>query len=246
MTPMPTPSSPLFAAGFDWLEALLPFLFVAFWIISQVFAVLRRIGGGPQPPARIDRPRPQPRPAGDVRSELEKQIEEFLRQSSGDRSRRPAPQAEPARPASAPARPATDPVRPAAEPVVRRPTPATPPAQPPRPTASPSKTARTERERPAVGSREARRTVRPATIAPASAAAPLPSAAETVARHVQDAFSHDLAHARGGLAHEATAAEPAQQPGTLAAELAEMLRSPAATRRAVLLREVLDRPVDRW
>jgi hypothetical protein len=239
MTPMPTPCSPLFAAGFDWLEALLPFLFVAFWIISQVFAVLRRIGGGPQPPARIDRPRPQPRPAGDLRSELEKQIEEFLRQSSGEQSRRPAPQAEPARPVPGPARPAP-------EPVVRRPPPAAPPAQPPRPVTAPSRPARTERERPAVDPREARRRTRPATVTPSSAAAPLPSAVEPVARHVQDAFSHDLAHSRGGLAHEATPPEPAQQPGSLAAELAEMLRSPAATRRAILLSEVLERPVDRW
>ncbi len=39
-------SHPLFAAGFDWLEAILPLLFVLIWIISQVFAVLRRVRGG--------------------------------------------------------------------------------------------------------------------------------------------------------------------------------------------------------
>ena len=41
-------SHPLFAAGFDWLEAILPLLFVLIWIISQVVAVLRRVRGGLQ------------------------------------------------------------------------------------------------------------------------------------------------------------------------------------------------------
>ena len=36
---------PLFAAGFDWLEAVLPLLFVFIWIISQVVAFFRRVGG---------------------------------------------------------------------------------------------------------------------------------------------------------------------------------------------------------
>ena len=36
----------LFAAGFDWLEAILPLLFVLIWIISQVVAVFRRVRGG--------------------------------------------------------------------------------------------------------------------------------------------------------------------------------------------------------
>ena len=31
----------LFAAGWDFLETLLPFLFVGFWILSQVFSVFR-------------------------------------------------------------------------------------------------------------------------------------------------------------------------------------------------------------
>ncbi len=41
-------SHPLFAAGFDWLEAILPLLFVLIWVISQVVAVLRRVRGGLQ------------------------------------------------------------------------------------------------------------------------------------------------------------------------------------------------------
>jgi hypothetical protein len=39
---------PLFAAGFDWLEAVLPLLFVFIWVISQVFAFFRRVGGREQ------------------------------------------------------------------------------------------------------------------------------------------------------------------------------------------------------
>jgi hypothetical protein len=37
---------PLLAAGFDWLEAVLPLLFLFLWIISQVAAVVRRITRG--------------------------------------------------------------------------------------------------------------------------------------------------------------------------------------------------------
>ena len=44
--------NPLFAAGFDWLEAVLPLLFVIIWLMSQVVAFFRRVGGGAQ--ARVD------------------------------------------------------------------------------------------------------------------------------------------------------------------------------------------------
>ena len=35
--------APLLAAGFDWLEGLLPLLFVFIWIISQVLNFFRRV-----------------------------------------------------------------------------------------------------------------------------------------------------------------------------------------------------------
>ena len=35
--------APLLAAGFDWLEGLLPLLFVFIWIVSQVLNVFRRV-----------------------------------------------------------------------------------------------------------------------------------------------------------------------------------------------------------
>ena len=250
MTPMPTTPCPLFAAGFDWIEALLPFLFVAFWIISQVFAVFRRLQGGgrqPQPPVRIDRPRGQPRPPGggaDVRSELERQIQEFLRQATGEQARRPGGPPEPARPAT-PAQPRAD-----------QPSRGQPRTEPAR-KVEPARIERPSGQRPAAaparkdpaGAATAKRVPGRQTVppAPGSVAASLAPQGESVARHVQDAFSHDLTHERGGLAHDAPGAEPVmRRTNDLAAELAEMLRSPAATRRAILLREVLERPVDRW
>jgi len=240
MTPMPTTLCPFFAAGFDWLEALLPFLFVAFWIVSQVFAALRRLQGGgarPQPPARVDRPRGLPRPAGraadDVRSELERQIEEFLRQSTGDPARRPAVPADRDRP------PAGGQPRPKAQPVPERPS---APRPQPGPAAAP---ARRPRESTTAAKQQANRP----PSASAAPAATVPAAqTESVARHVQDAFAHELGHLRGGLAHEEVRSEAAAAPPAngVAAEVLEMLRSPAATRRAILVREVLERPVDRW
>ena len=44
--------NPLFAAGFDWLEAVLPLLFVLIWLMSQVVAFVRRVGGRAQ--SRVD------------------------------------------------------------------------------------------------------------------------------------------------------------------------------------------------
>ena len=43
--------NPLFGAGFDWLEAVLPLLFVLIWLMSQVVAFVRRVGGAQ---ARVD------------------------------------------------------------------------------------------------------------------------------------------------------------------------------------------------
>ena len=95
---MPIPCI-LFAAGLDWLENLLPFLFVAFWILSQVFAVFRRVvgnGGPAQPPVvrrpepprpELPRPAPPPLPAG--REELDQQIEEFLRRVTKEPAPKP-------------------------------------------------------------------------------------------------------------------------------------------------------------
>jgi hypothetical protein len=247
---IPLASCVLFAAGFDWLEALLPFLFVAFWIVSQVFAVFRRLQGGgqqqPQPPRpRFDPARDRPRPpqpaaegAGDLRSDLEKQIAEFLREATGEK--RPQP---------------TGNQRPVNQPPVKK----SEPVSAPRPQSPrPDRRADSERQGPqtpraaAPGKREQKKAVAPRDLAarpPEMPPQPQQPQTESVARHVQDAFSHELTHLRGTIRED-----DAQQGGgtprpmapTQAEELVHLLRSPATIRQVILLREILDRPVDRW
>ena len=63
---------------------------------------------------------------------------------------------------------------------------------------------------------------------------------------------HDLGHRTTGLAdhHLAGASQPATAAApavvTQADELVRMLSNPAGLRQLILLREVLDRPLDRW
>jgi hypothetical protein len=228
----------LLAAGFDWLEALLPFLFVAFWIVSQVFAVVRRLQGGgrQQPPPRPrfdparDRPRPPQPAAGDAvdpRSDLEKQIAEFLREATGEK--KPQPTVRNREPVTA-ARP-----------------------QPPRP----ERRADAERRGPRAprvatpGQREQQKVVAPPenAVKPMAATPPMQTGnTESVARHVQDAFSRELTHLRGTITQEDAQAggTPRLATPTQAEELVHLLRNPSTIRQVILLREVLDRPVDRW
>lgn len=182
----------LFAAGLDWLENLLPVLFVGFWILSQVFAVFRRVAGNgrsAEPPV-VRRPEPlQPAPPPmppEGREQLDQQIEEFLRRVN----REPAPKPR------APQKPA---------------------------------------------------------IAKPLPSPPKPAIATDVASHVREAFAHDLKHDRPALATPAKARRPdapapaaTKQRAKVAAELAQALRDPASIRQAILLREVLERPADRW
>jgi len=215
----------LLAAGIDWLEAILPILFVGFWILSQVFAIFRRVGGGPakppvvrlpDAPRRDDLPR-APQPAGDVdpRAELEKQITDFLRQVTGEKSgaERPLPRPQP--------KPQPTPTLASPKPLAPRPK----TAQPPRP--------------------------RPAAQAPRSVGT-LATGSSDVARHVQDAFAHELSHLQSGFdkatdepAKEVTSQSPPRG-GISARDLVVAARDPATIRQAILLREILERPVDRW
>ncbi|MCX7413805.1 MAG: hypothetical protein NTW36_10265 [Planctomycetia bacterium] len=221
----------LFAAAIDWLESLLPVLFVGFWILSQVFAIFRRVAGGGEAAKGNGGARPQPPAAPEagpeLRGDLQKQIEEFLRQATGERPVQPKPQP----------RPIAQPKPAAPRPVVAKAV--TPPAVSSRETAP---RAGVERN---VGSFAAGKT--------------------DVARHVQDAFAHDLKHDRPGVGlanaplragRSPLAGQPAAAPAALkrtaklpvstAAELLEALRNPATIRQTILLREVLERPVDRW
>jgi len=76
---------PLLAAGLDWLEGILPLLFLLFWIVSQVRALFRGAGPGKPPVPRPQRPALQPPAIDGTREELARQIEEFVRRSSSAR-----------------------------------------------------------------------------------------------------------------------------------------------------------------
>jgi len=211
----------LLAAGIDWLETLLPLLFVGFWILSQVFAVFRRLAGGPRPAERvreIQRPRPAAPAAGqDARDELQKQIEEFLKNVvSGEpreASRRPVEQ--------------------------KKQTPAKPRAVPPPLQPGVAKTGSSRRE--------------PAPpVAAQRRVGALETTASDVERHVHDAFAHELGHLAPGLespgrvVHGADAGAVARPSTTTAQDLVKAARNPVTVRQAIVLREILDRPVDRW
>lgn len=217
---------PLVAAGFDWLEALLPLLFVVFWVVSQVVNLVRRVAGEPARP-RVEPVMPPRRPAArgdgggidDARADLERQIAEFLERSRGGRAAEP--------PAPSPRR------------------------QPPRPPRSP--VARPLRPQSAAPTPLRGAPPQLPTTARSSVAArhldPLGAAGDDVAEHVQDAFKRQLSHLESSLTGGAVADAPRGSPsaaGSAATDLAAALRDPVAVRRMILLREVLDRPVDRW
>ena len=237
-------------AANDWLEGLIPFLFFLIWIVSQVVGVVRRIGGGGKlpgggdpnarrpvgpAPGRVREVQPPVVLAGEpdrraAQEDLQRQIEAFRRgQAEGgipDPPRR-TPQNPPMLPKASPRR---DPV--AVRPVsqasprgqeggVRRP-----------PLAAANRSAAT----PA-------RAGKPAANIPPSM---LGGHADEIGRHVEGAFAHDLAHVGirpGGSDQSAVA--PQTVP-TVAHELVAMFRDPKTIRQVILLREVLDRPIDRW
>ena len=203
----------LFAAGLDWLEGLLPVLFVLFWIVSQVFNAFKAAGKGrPQPPV-VRPPRPvadAPR-ADDIRGQLERQIGEFLERQAGRRGQPAERQRQPGR-----QRPVTRPQ--AGRPDARSGAGREPPPLPTAPT-------------------QPRVVERPVAVA----------AGADVARHVHDAFAHELEHLSTSITPGA-AGDAEQRPAVVkpATELVAMLRNPATLRQLILLREVLDRPTDRW
>jgi hypothetical protein len=219
---------PFFAAGFDWIEGLLPLLFVIFWIVSQVVNLVRRVAGdGGRPAALPVRPPRRPvagEPPADVRVELERQIEEFLRQSRGGQQQptpapKPAQQRKPEpRPQQRPAAQRSDRPRAAGTSSVRR----TPPPLPPKPGAP----------APRLGDRPY---------------APLGEAGDDIIEHVNDAFAKDLGHRDSILSSPAVVTKPkVAAAGGVADELAAAIRDPAALRRLIVMREILDRPVHRW
>jgi hypothetical protein len=106
------------AAGLDWLEGLLPFLFVLIWIVSQVMNLFRGAANKPPVPPAANPRRPVPPQGGEPGEQLDAEIDEFLRRSLGRPPRQPSPAVKPAQPPRPrPRRPAAPPaevVRPAA------------------------------------------------------------------------------------------------------------------------------------
>ncbi|MFM7107720.1 MAG: hypothetical protein ACKOZU_03840 [Planctomycetaceae bacterium] len=213
-------AAPLPLAAGEWLEALLPFLFLLFWVVSQIRNLFKAANQGrPQGPVVV---RPVARPAADDerQREITRQVEEFLRRASAEKdpaARRPAGQ-RPRGPVPSP-RAATPP-----------PLPGAPPARPPR--------------QPVRETRGARPSVTPAA-APPPALGSLGGHGGDVARHVGDAFAHEMRHLEPGVGRTADADATAAR-AVPVADIAALLRNPATLRQMLLVREVLDRPVDRW
>lgn len=206
----------LIAAGLDWLEALLPLLFVLFWIVSQIRNLFRAAGGDARPARPIpERAVPRPPEDEDASRELARQIEEFMRRSGGERA--------PSAPAGQRPGPRSRPVETPAE-LRRRQPPPRQPAKRRQPSAPPPLPA-------------------PPAEPPLGA---LGGHAADISRHVHDAFAQELEHLPAGLASPASAASAPAGIGRSRVDIATLLRSPATLRDLVLIREVLDRPVDRW
>jgi len=235
-------------AANEWLEGLVPFLFFVIWIVSQVVGVVRRLGGdGKIPEARPNAGRPvgpAPGPVREVRppvvaagererraaqEDLQRQIEAFRRGQAEGADRDPprrTPQNPPSLPKAPPRREpvavkSVNPAAPRGQEGARRP----PSPVAPRPAATPS---------------------RAGTVAANPPPAILGGHAGEIGRHVEGAFAHDLAHAgvRPGSADQSAVAP--QTVPTVAHDLVAMFRDPKTIRQVILLREVLDRPIDRW
>lgn len=170
----------------DLIDTLVPILFVAVWIISQVVAAFRKQAKAAQQPARLPQKPPVPPQAGQGRPpELDREIEEILRRTLG---------VEPARQPS--------------------------PPQPPRPP-------KQQKQKPKKQ----------------AAVVPTRGSRDDVARHVEEAFAHDLAHeSPSGTAAQAVAAISAAP----SADLIASLRSPENLRKLIIVREILEVPTHRW
>jgi hypothetical protein len=213
------------AAALDWLEGLLPVLFLIVWVVSQIRMLFARgdRGRAARPEAVRPAPRPAPRPpAGDddAQRELARQIEEFLRKPGGREARREPPRAS---------------GREAERPRPRR---TTTPEPPPRPRAAKPGPPTTAARSPAA--------VTPPREQPQPALGSLGGHATDVARHVRDAFAHEIDHLPAGLGQPAAAAATVKAAQHGAADLVSLLRDPVTLRQLVIMREVLDRPVERW
>lgn len=207
-----------FAAGFDWLEGLVPAIFFVVWVLSQVFGLVRRVAK----PVAPKRPLELPGEIVDVRALFEREIEQLKQLQEATRRE---PQREQSPRPSPPRRSTPEGRRPATQ-----------------------RDGGTRRTGPTPSS--STRAAGATPLVPRSLAHPAPSlsdggtlAASGIAKHVEEAFAHDLAHETASSRGDAT---PHQSGSPLAVQIASMLRDPASIRRAILMRELFERPTDRW
>jgi len=213
--------APLFAAGGDWIDVLVPALFAIVWVVGQVMNIFRRAaadrGRPAAPPPRAPRGPVAGEPPADVREQLERQIEEFLRQARGGQQ----PPAPAQRPVPAPR--------------------STPPKLPAAPQGGRSQAGGRGAAKPA--GRPAAKAAKPPSRLADRQLAPLGAAGDDVVEHVQEAFANDLGHRDPMLTPPASKSTGA---GSTADDLAKAVRDPAVLRRLIVMREILDRPVHRW
>lgn len=220
------PFQPLLAAGLDWLEGIVPLLIFLFWVASQVRSIFGGAGRDKAAGPVVVRPAPRPPLADDERHrEIARQIEEFLR-NSGSRNREAPP---------APPRQTESPAE------RRQRTEAASRDQPPRPP-QPAQPRRPQSRVPASAPRPAP-TAPPRPNQPPPAIGSLGGHGADVSRHVEDAFAHDPNHVPAGPSRTGGGAARA---GTAAVDIAALLRDPTTLRNLVIVREVLDRPTERW
>lgn len=201
------PPAPLLAAGLDWLESLLPVLFVAFWVISQIFAAVKRVAGPAERPP-VARPGQPPKPDRNA-AEIEREIREFLRRGIPD-----ARSASPRAPQPRPPGPKTAVKEPERSKAIRPPP-------------------------PSVGVRAAN--------GEASSIGDRPSIGEMV----KEDFAKELDHLSSPLTADRSLGPSQVEGGSGAAAptvagIRKALRSPAALRDLIVVREILERPLERW
>ena len=259
---------PLLAAGFDWLEAVLPLLFLSIWVLSQIAAVVRRIARGV---GRVE---------VDDDNEADIDLTELFREKQNGSRRCSACGTNFAAPVAAHAlcpecgqlTAAQDPDNQAQEKdfsddstdeaiaaflkrfqhdAAEKKQPAALPVPPPavplpvRPSVSRSNSVE-QRQRI-----QSRRSIQPLTKNTVPA-----NKADGISQHVHEVFDKGLSHLPEGVVESPWAdleLEDKGQPQLGNANpkihsdsLAAVLANPITIRQAVVLREVLDRPIERW
>jgi hypothetical protein len=219
-------------------------VFILFVLVSGVGQLIAKIQEAQREAARRVRA-PQPRVAPANRGTLEDEIGEFLQKTAQRRDpERSSPPAPP--PASTLSRPLGPPLSSAARPAAPPPPSAVPVAEPvlqAEVLADHAGVADHVRTYLAGGRFDRETTGLGSEVAQAD---------EKMEEHLRQAFEHRLGRLGtmgGATASVQPAAAPAVAPAAaagVAAELAAMLRTPASMRQAVVVSEVLTRPVHRW